>query len=69
MALSPFTARADTPTLLLYPRATVQLEAGQHCAVVTNVSDMLVYVPMRQAAWQAFLKAGYAAVTVKGCRR
>jgi hypothetical protein len=69
VALAP-PAQAEMPaTLLLYPHATVQLEVGGRCAVVTNVSDMLVYVPTAAPAWAAFLKARYAAVTMAGCGR
>jgi hypothetical protein len=44
------TAYAETASsphfILLYPKATIEMDAVGHCAKLTNLSEGLVYVPL-----------------------
>jgi len=55
------------PSLQLYPGSTVEFSNFGQCAVIRNISDSIVYVPLTAESWPEFLRAKYPAVEVQAC--
>ena len=63
------TISQNAQSLLLYPGATIEFSAAGQCAVVRNISDTLVFVPLSTEAWPHFIRGNYPVVDVKECGR
>mgnify|MGYP000880794356 FL=1 len=56
-------------SLLLYPNSTVEVTRSDRCAVIENISDALVFVPLDRDAWLNFVVSDYSFVRVMECAR
>lgn len=56
-------------SLLLYPNSTVEVTRSDRCAVIENISDALVFVPLDREAWLNFVVSDYSFVRVMECAR
>lgn len=56
-------------SILLYPNSTVEVTRSDRCAVIQNISDALVFVPLDREAWLNFVAGQYPTVSVKECSR
>jgi hypothetical protein len=55
--------------LLLYPKATLETDAGGHCTRLINLSDGIVYVPLTDEPPTEVAKALPGLLIVQDCTR